>query len=102
MWQACGRVVCSSIQTCIPHGHLHRVTYTRGRIDTTDSPDDEHLDARNMYTIGIYKYTKNNCASNWSFIKINKPCLKCIVIDLFSFLKPKGSVGYISTTKFNM
>jgi hypothetical protein len=24
------------------------VTYTRGRIDTIDSPDDEHLVARNM------------------------------------------------------
>jgi len=29
-------------------GHLHRVTYTRGRIDTFHSPDDEHLVARNM------------------------------------------------------
>ena len=28
--------------------HLHRVTYTRGRIDTIDSPDDEHLVARNI------------------------------------------------------
>jgi len=26
----------------------HRVTYTRGRIDTIDSPDDEHLVARNV------------------------------------------------------
>jgi len=34
--------------TCIPHGHLHRVTYIRGRIDTIDSPDDEHMVARNM------------------------------------------------------
>ena len=25
-----------------------RVTYTRGRIDINDSPDDEHLVARNM------------------------------------------------------
>jgi len=33
---------------CIPHGHVHRMTYTRGRIDTIDSPDDEHLVARNM------------------------------------------------------
>ena len=33
---------------CVPHGHLHTVTYTRSRIDTVDSPDDEHLDARNM------------------------------------------------------
>jgi len=32
----------------IPHGHLYTVTYTRGRIDTIDSRDDEHLVARNM------------------------------------------------------
>ena len=39
---------CSSIQTCTLDGHLHRVTYIRGRIDTIDSPDDEHMGARNM------------------------------------------------------
>ena len=33
--------------TCIPDGHLHRVTYTRC-IDTIDTPDDEHKVARNM------------------------------------------------------
>jgi len=33
---------------CIPHGQLHTVTYTRGRIDTLDSPDDGYLFARNM------------------------------------------------------
>ena len=38
----------NSIQTCTPDGHLHRVTYTRCRIDTIDSPDDEHMGARNM------------------------------------------------------
>ena len=32
----------------IQEGHLHRVTYTRYRIDTVDSPDDEHMAARNM------------------------------------------------------
>ena len=37
-----------SISTCIPQGHLHTVKYTSGRIDTIDSPDDEHTDARNM------------------------------------------------------
>ena len=31
-----------SFPACIPDGHLHRVTYTRCRIDTADSPDDEH------------------------------------------------------------
>jgi len=30
------------------HGHLHTVTHTRGRINTINSPDDEHLFARNM------------------------------------------------------
>ena len=32
----------SSIQTCTLDGHLHRVPYTRCRIDTIDYPDDEH------------------------------------------------------------
>ena len=32
------------------------IRYTRGRIDTIDSPDDEHLIARNMQRIGINKY----------------------------------------------
>jgi len=35
-------------KTCIPDGHLHRVTCTRCPIDTTDSPDDEHMGALNM------------------------------------------------------
>jgi hypothetical protein len=38
----------SSFLTCIPDGHLYRVTYTRRCIDTIDSPDDEHGVARNM------------------------------------------------------
>ena len=42
-----GRAVCR-VQTCIPHGHLHTVTYTAGRIDTIDCPDDQHLGVRNM------------------------------------------------------
>ena len=45
------RLVCRfgrNVQTCIPDCHLHRVTYTRYRIDTNESPDDEHLHARNM------------------------------------------------------
>jgi len=37
-----------SIQTCIPDGDLLRVTYDRYRIDTIESPDDEHLNAQNM------------------------------------------------------
>ena len=41
------------IPTCIPDGHLHRVTYTRCRIDTVNSPDDGHMSARNTYRIEI-------------------------------------------------
>ena len=41
------------VLTGIPDGHLHRVIYTRLCIDTIDSPDDEHRDARNMYRSDI-------------------------------------------------
>jgi hypothetical protein len=37
----------SSIQTCIPDGHLHGVTYIRC-IDKIDSPDDEYMGVGNM------------------------------------------------------
>ena len=33
---------------CRSHRHLHRVTYTRGCINTIDTPDDENLIAQNM------------------------------------------------------
>jgi hypothetical protein len=32
----------------IPDEHLHRVTCTRCRIDTINSPDDERMSVRNM------------------------------------------------------
>jgi len=35
------------------NGHRHRVTYTRGCIDTIDSPEDESEVAPNMYRIEI-------------------------------------------------
>jgi hypothetical protein len=54
--------------TCTRYGHRHRVTYTRGCIDTVDSPDDEHEIARNMQRIEI-KYVEKNCGSSWSFTK---------------------------------
>ena len=34
------------IPTCIPDGHLHRLTCTKCRIDTINSPDDGHMAAR--------------------------------------------------------
>jgi len=36
------------IFSCIPDCRPHRVTYTRYRIDTVNSPDDGHIVARNM------------------------------------------------------
>ena len=53
----------------IPYGHLHRVTYTGGGIDTIVSPNDDNLVVRNVYRIGINKYKKKNCASSWLFTK---------------------------------
>ena len=38
--------------------HLHRVACTRYRIDTIESPDDEHLNARYMQRIEINMYKK--------------------------------------------
>ena len=55
--------------TCIPYGHLHRMTYTRCCFDTSGSPDDEHKVARNMLRLEINTY-KRNCASSWLFIRI--------------------------------
>jgi len=38
----------SVMQVCIPDGRPHRVTYTRYRIDTVNSPEDGHIVARNV------------------------------------------------------
>ena len=46
---------------CIPDGHLHRVTYTRCRIDTINSVDDGHIAVRNMYRIEINIHEKELC-----------------------------------------
>ena len=48
------------MQTCTPSGHLYAVTYTRCRIDTINSPDDERMSARNMWRFGINIYEKRN------------------------------------------
>ena len=50
-----------NFQNCIQDGQLHRVTHTRYGIDTIESPDDEHLNARNMYRIEITIYKKELC-----------------------------------------
>jgi len=54
-----GKTLCSPcINTTSGICHLHRVTNTRYRINTIDSPDDEHRSARNMCRIGINIYEK--------------------------------------------
>jgi len=45
----------------LDHLIIFRVAYTRCRIDTIDSPDDEHRGARNLYRIGINIYEKELC-----------------------------------------
>ena len=50
------RLVCRFGRISVPS-----VTYTRYRIDTIESPDDEHLNARNMQRIEINKYEKEMC-----------------------------------------
>jgi len=55
------RLVCRfgcSIQICTPNGHLYRVTYTRCRFDTINSPDDGHMAARSMQRIEINIHEK--------------------------------------------
>ena len=49
IWYAVTYLVCS---------HLHRMTYTGCRIDTINSPDDEHRHARNMLRTGINIHEK--------------------------------------------
>jgi len=46
---------------CTPNGHLYRVTYTRCRIDTINSPDDGNMAARNMQRIEINMHEKELC-----------------------------------------
>ena len=75
--------------TCIPHCHIHRLTYTRGRIDTVDSPGDEHLVARNVSRIGINKYRKTNCASSWLFTKI------ILLIRVLKICNNSNTLAYI-------
>ena len=53
------RLVCRF--ACTPNGCLYRVTYTRCRIDTINSPDDGHMAARKMQRIEINIHEKELC-----------------------------------------
>jgi len=69
----CAGLVETLIQTCTPNGHLYRVTCTRC-MDTTNSPDDGHMAARNMYRIEINVHEKK-ITTSWSFTKIIPRCM---------------------------
>ena len=86
------RLVCRygcPIHTCIPDGHLPRVTYAICRIDTIDSPDDEHMVTRNMQSIEINIYGKKTvrqvgylqelASKNFTVL----PCMLVILNPLF-------------------
>jgi len=45
----------------LDHSLIFRVTYTRRHIDTTDSPDDEHMGVQKIYKIEINIYKKELC-----------------------------------------
>jgi hypothetical protein len=59
----------SSVQNCIPDGHLHRVTYTKYHINWISwwwaLECSKHVDSWNKH-----KQKKKNCASSWSFNRI--------------------------------
>ena len=66
------RLVCSLIQTSTLNGHIYRVTYTRCRINTINSPDDGHMAARNMYRIEINIHEKELCVKLVTYKDYNK------------------------------
>ena len=61
-----GSVMCRP--TCTRHGHRHRVTATRGCIDTICLSWWWAQCAQNIERVKN-KYTEQNCASRWSFTK---------------------------------
>ena len=75
VWYADTDGTLSFIHTCKPDGHLHRVTYSRCRTDTTDSPDDEHMVTQNMLSIEINIYGKQLCVKLVTYKNYDFPYL---------------------------
>ena len=87
------------LPTYILDGHLHRVTYTRCRIDTIDSPDDEYGVARNTWRIEINVcIKKKNCASSWLFTRIIPRCTVTEKIDHSSEMNSAQNVPSLFKT----
>ena len=58
-------LVCSSISSCIPDSHPHRITSTKRHINTVVSPDDGHIIARNMQIlINMLLHTRQSSTHN--------------------------------------
>jgi len=72
------RLVCrngrNSIHTCIPDGHLHRVTYTRCRIETIDSPNDEQMVAR-IIVVYRNKHIRKRIVHEVDYLQELLPCV---------------------------
>jgi len=83
------------IQTCTLNGHLYRVTYTRCRTDTTNSPDDGHMAARNMQRIEINIHEKELHVK----LVIYKDCTEMHgqqnIINSYCFLIQNEQIGIV-------
>jgi hypothetical protein len=95
--------------TCIPDGHLHRVTYTRRCTDIIDSPDDEHKVARNMqrieinkckgivhqvgYLLELYRDARSPEYKTYPY------CLSSVAVNTHEFLRP-GRIRHLTSPAF--
>jgi hypothetical protein len=78
----------SSFPTCVPRSHLHTLTYSRCCIDTTDSPDDEHL---NFLRPSFFEFSVEgfgqphdfiNRSHSWHLLKVRTVYATCGLLDL--------------------
>jgi hypothetical protein len=66
---------------CTPNGHLHRVTYTRCRIDIINSPDDGQMAARNMSRIKLNIHENELCVKLVIYINLFFICINYVYLD---------------------
>ena len=68
--------------TILDHSLVFRVTYTRCRIDAIDSPDDEHMGARNMERIEIN-------------IREKELCVKMVIYKNYTKMNGQQNIKYV-------
>ena len=71
-----------SVQTCLPDGHLHSVTCTRFRTYTIESPDDEHLNARNMSGTQVWTVPTKPAYQTVTYIEWHVPDIVFVQLNL--------------------